>query len=272
MGVGYTTIMYDSESVEEGIADIGACRYDGVEIGLPKLRDAGPENVRRWLDDHDLDLYCVMSEWLESADAVDRVATDAELVADLGAEFLGLLPPQRSGGDAIPVEAWFGQIADAAVAAGVTPLIHHHGATHVESPDEIEYWLSNTPDDVGLLWDTAHYYPYGKHYPKGDVTDGIKRFADDIEYVHLKDVAPPAAFTEHREALTSGAFHLDNVINYFRSFTDLGEGILDFDATFETLSDAGYGGHYTIEIENRTERPLIHAKQNYDFWRGVRSD
>lgn len=137
MGVGYTTIMYDAESVEEGIADIGACRYDGVEIGLPKLRDAGSENVRRWLDNHDLDLYCVMSEWLESTDAVDRVATDAELVAGLGAEFLGLLPPQRSDRDDVPIEAWFGQIADAAAAAGVTPLIHHHGATHVESPDEM---------------------------------------------------------------------------------------------------------------------------------------
>lgn len=269
MGVGYTTIMYDASSVEEGITDIGACRYDGVEIGLPKLRDAGPDHVRGWLDGYDLKLYCVMSEWLESADAVDRVERDVELVADMGAEFLGLLPPQRGSQDDDTVEVWFERIAEAADSAGITPLIHHHGATHVESPDEIDDWLSNTPDNVGLLWDTAHYYPYGEHYPEGDVTDGIERFTESIEYVHLKDVAPTTAFSEHREALTSGTFHLDDVINYFRSFTDLGDGRIDFERVADALADAGYDGHYTIEIENRTEKRLVHAKENVDYWREI---
>lgn len=34
------------------------------------------------------------------------------------------------------------------------------------------------------------------------------------------------------------------------------------------LSDAGYNGHYTIEIEKR----LVHAKENYDVWQQVCSD
>jgi inosose dehydratase len=261
--------MYDSESLETGLGDVAACQYDGAEIGLPKLLDAGPENVEAWLGEYDLDLYCVMSAWLENETAVDRVSDNARIVSDLGAEFLGLLPPQRGNHDDATLEAWIGQIADAAADAGITPIIHHHGATHVESAEETRDWLDRTPDNVGLLWDTAHYYPYGDNYPEGDVTDGIRRFADDIEYVHLKDIDPMAEFTEHRDALTTGDFHLDNVINYFRTFTDLGEGLIDFRGVHETLEEVGYDGHLTIEIENETERPLVHAKQNYDYWRDV---
>ena len=76
MGTGYTTMMYDSAEVEHGFEDIAACRYDGAEIGLGKIRAAGPETVERALDDTGLDLYCVMSDWLESEAAVERVADD----------------------------------------------------------------------------------------------------------------------------------------------------------------------------------------------------
>jgi len=267
MGIGYTTIMYDSESVERGLSDIGACRYDGVEVGLEKLLDVGPESFEEWLTEYDLELYCVMSSWLENETAVESVTTSADVVADLGAEYLGLLPPQGGNHDDETLGGWLTRIADVAADAGLTPVIHHHGGTHIENPDEIAQWLDWTPQNVGLLFDTAHYYPYGDHYPDGDVTDGIERFADDIEYVHLKDVEPVAEFTEHRDALSTGDFHLDNVINYFRTFTDLGDGLIHFEGVVETLDETDYDGHLTIEIENETERPLVHAKQNYDYWR-----
>ncbi|RQH02656.1 sugar phosphate isomerase/epimerase family protein [Natrarchaeobius oligotrophus] len=261
MGIGYTTILYDEASLEEGIADIGACRYDGVEIGLEKIRAAGPENVSAWFETHDLELYCVMSGWFESDEDVEGFADDAETVAELGAQYYGLLPPQRGGTDDETFAAWLETFCSAATDAGLVPVMHHHGATHVEQPDEIRRWLDEGPDSLELLYDTAHYYPYG------DELEGIERFADDIAYVHLKDVDPGADFAEHTAALTSGEFHLDNVINYFRTFTDLGEGEIDFDAVARTLEDVGYDGHVTIEIENETERPLVHAKLNVDRWR-----
>ncbi|WP_101295857.1 sugar phosphate isomerase/epimerase family protein [Halegenticoccus soli] len=271
MGTGYTTIMYDAEEIEDALGDIAACRYDGAEISVEKIRAAGPENVGRWLDDYDLEFYLAMGEWIETEVAVQRMVDAMPMVSDLGAEFVGLLPPQRGRHDEATVEDWLSRIGDAAVDAGVRPLIHHHGATAVEQSDEIRHYL-DAVDGLELIFDTAHYYPYGEHYPEGDVTDGIERFADDIAYVHLKDIDPVKDFTANRDALSNADFHLDNVINYFRSFTDLGQGILDFEGVHDALSDAGYDGHYTIEIENRTERPLVHAKQNYDFWRGVRGD
>lgn len=266
MGVGYTTILYDGDSLEEGIADVGACRYDGVEIGLEKIRHAGPENVAAWLDGYDLELYCVMSEWIETEEVVDRVAADAETVADLGAPFLGLLPPQRGGVDDETFAEWLETICVAAADADVTPVLHHHGATHVEQPDEIRDWLDRAPEELELLYDTAHYYPYG------DPLEGIRRFADDIAYVHVKDVDPPSEFSAHTDALSSGEFHLDNVINYFRAFTDLWGGDIDFAAVADTLGAVEYDGHVTIEIENETELPLVHAKRNFDHWNSVAGD
>ena len=267
MGVGYTLIVYDAATVEAGFSDVAACRYDGIELGLEKLR-ANRHGIGDWLDRYDLEMYCVMSEWLESEGAIERVVEDMDLVAETGAEFFGMLPPQRNRQDDETVERWLREVADAATAVGVTPLIHHHGATHIEQPDEIRRFL-DAIDALGLLWDTAHHYPYGEHYPEGNVSDGIEAFADDIEYVHLKDVDPPGNFAGVRDSLSNGDFHLDNVINYFRSFTDLGEGVLEFEDVYETLEAAGYDGHYTIEIENLTEDPLVHAKQNFDYWQDV---
>jgi len=268
MGVGYTTILYDEESLETGIGDVAACRYDGIEIGLEKIRAVGPGRVEEWLATHDLDLYCVMSSWLESRDVIEEVADATETVADLGATYLGLLPPQRHRNDDGTVEEWLRTITDAALASGVTPALHHHGGTHVERPDEIAQFL-DAVDGLELLFDTAHWYPYGEHFPAGDVTDAVDRFGDDIAYVHLKDVAPGSEFADNRDALSSRQPHLDNVIDYFRSFTDLGEGLLDFDGVHRALTNAGYEGHYAIEIENRTEKPLVHAKENRDYWRAL---
>ena len=268
MGVGYTTIMYDAEDLETALADISACRYQGVEIGLEKIRARGADTVGGLLDQYGLDLYLAMSEWLETDDAVKRTVDDLSTVSDLGAEFVGLLPPQRGRYEQDQVEAWLGEISDAARDHGVRPLIHHHGATAVEQPAEIRHYL-DAVDGLELVFDTAHYYPYGEYYPDGDVTDGIERFADDIAYVHLKDVDPVKDFAANRDALSDADFHLDNVINYFRSFTDLGAGTLDVERAYDAFQATGYDGHYTIEIENQTEKPLVHAKENIDYWRTI---
>jgi inosose dehydratase len=268
MGTGYTTMMYDADVLETGISDIAACQYDGIEMGLEKVRAAGVGTVAEWLDTYDLNVYLVMGEWIESEEIAERMAREVSVAAELGADHFGVLPPQRNRHDDATVERMLETVTEAAVDAGVTPLLHHHGATHVEQPAEIEHFL-DAIEGLELVFDTAHYYPYSEHYPEGDVTDGVERFADDIAYVHLKDVDPPSAFGEHRDNLTAGNFHLDNVINYFRAFTDLGDGIVDFRAVREALSGVGFDGHYTIEIENRHRDPLVHAKSNKDAWREI---
>jgi inosose dehydratase len=268
MGVGYTTIMYDGVALEEAFADVSACRYDGIEVGLGKIETAGPDAVADWLDRYDLDLYCVMGPWIESEEVAESLADSAETADDLGAEFLAILPPQRHRNEDATVESWLRTVSGAAVDAGVTPILHHHGATHIEQGAEIRAFL-DAVEELQLLFDTAHWYPYSEHFPEGDVTDAIERFAGDIAYVHLKDVDPVKDFAANRDALSAPRPHLDNVINYFRSFTDLGDGTIDFGGVPEALTAVGYDGHYTIEIENRISKPLVHAKENFDYWQSL---
>ncbi|MFB6174222.1 MAG: sugar phosphate isomerase/epimerase family protein [Halobacteriales archaeon] len=256
MALGYTTILYDAEATTEGIGDVGACRYDGIELSLGQVRAAGVGTVADLTAEHGLDVYCVMGDWLESADQVAAVADGAEVAADLGADFLGLLPPRRGLVDDDTLDGWLAEVCGAAAAAGVTPVLHHHGATHVEGPGEIAAWLDRGPDSLGLLFDTAHYYPYG------DVLDGLERFHGEIDYVHLKDVDPPASFEDYTADLTAAEFNLDSVINYFRSFTDPGEGVIDFAAVRGSLPEVPV----TIEVENQVHDPLVHAKRNRDYW------
>lgn len=273
MGLGYTTIMYDEESFEEGISEIAACQYDGVEMSLGEVNAYGPETVRDQLTEYDLDLYMLMGGWLESEAEADAIAEGASTAADLGADFIGMLPPQRGlVDDDDLLEEWITRVCEAAADAGVTPVLHHHGATHIQFPDETAAWLDRCPDNLGLLWDTAHQYPYGDHYPDGDVTDGIEQFADDIDYVHLKDVTPTPGFEEHIDALSTGEFNLANVALFYYAFTDLGHGVIDFEGVADALDEAGYDGHITIEMEKQTAETLVHAKQNIDYWRDVSGD
>ncbi|RBI59160.1 sugar phosphate isomerase/epimerase [halophilic archaeon] len=260
MSVGYSTIMYDIDETDRAISDIGACRYDGIEFSLPEIRACGPDEIRDRCARHDLEPYCVMGEWLESDEQVERVAAGASLVADAGVTRYGLLPPRRRLVGESTFERWLSDLCEACADADVTPLLHHHGATLVERPSEIRTWLDAGPSNLRLLFDTAHYYPYG------DVRDGVDRFADDIGYVHFKDVRPPHGFEDHVEALTAANFNLDHVINYFRSFTDLGDGEIEFEDVRDRLRTVGYDGPITVEVENRHRKPLVHAKENYDFY------
>lgn len=264
MGVGYATIMYDSDAVvSDGISDFAACRYDGAEIGLGKLQAVGRETMAELLDEYGIDLYCVMAGWLNDEGDAQAAVDGAELAGSLNADFLGILPPPRGVVDDETFAAWLDRICAAADDAGVTPLVHHHCGAHVEQPEEIRRWMEEGPDNLRLLFDTAHYYAYG------DIVEGIERFADDIAYVHLKDIDPPAEFQTHVENLTAGKKDYDSIVNYIWAFTDLGRGVIDFGAVCRTLESVGYDGHLTVEIENQREHPLVHAKENIDHLRSV---
>lgn len=272
MGIGYVTLLYDpDEIVAEGLGDIAACRYDGIEIGLPKIKHVGPERLADLLEEYELDIYCVMAGWLNEEADVEEAVDGVAVAAELGAEFLGILPPPRGVVDDETFQTWLDRIGDATSTSEVTPVLHHHAGAHVESPAEISRWLEDGPDDLQLLFDPAHHYAYGENYPDGDVSDGIEQFIDDIAYVHLKDINPPSDFDEHVANLTAGKVDYDSIVTYFGSFTDLGAGVLDFETMLETLDRLGYDGHLTVEMENQRAEPLVHAKQNMDAVRELRS-
>ncbi|WP_269082462.1 sugar phosphate isomerase/epimerase family protein [Aneurinibacillus tyrosinisolvens] len=101
---------------------------------------------------------------------------------------------------------------------GLIPSYHPHLGTIVEAPDQLDKLLSLT--EINLCPDTAHIEAGG-----GDAIQVIKKYADRIKYVHLKD---------YKEG----------------EFLPLGEGKQNYHEMIEILKGAGYEGWITIELDS----------------------
>ena len=117
---------------------------------------------------------------------------------------------------------------------GYEPTFHHHTATHVETPAEIERLLAST--DVGLLLDTGHLALGG-----GDPVQGLRDWWRRINHVHVKD---------YSRAILDGvlADRADMEEAWRRGvFVELGTGDVDLDAFFRALAASGYSGWLVVE-------------------------
>lgn len=125
---------------------------------------------------------------------------------------------------------------------GLRSVFHPHCAGYVETPQEITCLLALTdPDVVGIVFDTGHYM-YGAGRSDGaDVVDALERFADRIDYVHLKDCSPHVA----AHARAAGWDFLTAVRNGL--FCELGQGGVPYAAVVDWLRASGYDGFVTVE-------------------------
>lgn len=124
---------------------------------------------------------------------------------------------------------------------GFEPVFHHHTATYVEAPWEIERLLELS--DVALLLDTGHLALGG-----GDPVQGLRDWRDRIEHVHVKDY--------RRDVLERVLADRADMEEAWRRgvFCELGAGEVDFDAFFRELAAGGYAGWVVVE-QDRIPRP-----------------
>lgn len=144
---------------------------------------------------------------------------------------------------------------------GLRSVIHHHGATYVETPAEIETFLARTdPSLIGLCFDTGHYALGG-----GDPVAGLKKHADRIWHVHFKDFEPSKVAQAdgqgwgYQELVGQGVF------------SELGQGVVDFPAGLRVLNEAGYDGWVVVEQDmlQGMGSPKASARRNRDYLRGI---
>ncbi len=120
---------------------------------------------------------------------------------------------------------------------GLRSVIHHHGATYVETPVEIDTFLSRTdPALIGLCFDTGHYALGG-----GDPVAGIKRYSQRIWHVHFKDFDP--AVLSRADEMNWGYQQLIGQ----GVFSELGKGMFDFPGVLSALRAIGYDGWIVVE-------------------------
>jgi inosose dehydratase len=126
------------------------------------------------------------------------------------------------------------QAAERSRSRGYEPTFHHHTATYVEAPWEIERMLELT--DVGLLLDTGHLALGG-----GDPVQGLRDWRDRIDHVHVKDY--------DRSILKQVLADRAGMEEAWRRrvFCELGTGDVDLDAFFRELESSGYGGWLVVE-------------------------
>jgi inosose dehydratase len=134
------------------------------------------------------------------------------------------------------------QACELARRRGFEPTFHHHTATFVEAPWEIERVLELT--DVGLLLDTGHLRLGG-----GDPTTGLRDWGSRINHIHIKDV--------HDEILAGVIADRADMPEAWRRgvFCELGTGDVDLDSFFAELSRSDYSGWLVVEQDMVPQSP-----------------
>src|SRR5207245_6069546 len=116
-------------------------------------------------------------------------------------------------------------------------VVHHHGGTFIETPDEIDRLLAATdPELIGLLMDTGHLV-----YGGGDPVELLERHGDRVRYVHLKDLdAGKLARVRREEIPMAEAWSIG-------LFCPLGQGGGDCPRGVEKLRSNAYAGWTIVE-------------------------
>jgi inosose dehydratase len=135
-------------------------------------------------------------------------------------------------------------IAAKARELGHAVAFHNHGATFVETPDEVGQLLAMTDvRRVGLCLDVGHAILGG-----GDPVALLRRHRDRVIHVHLKDV-DPAPLADLREGrLTGFVAALER-----RIFAPLGSGVLDLPGVLSVLAERSYRGWLMVEQDTSWE-------------------
>jgi inosose dehydratase len=209
--------------------------YAATELGPPGY--LSPELLER----HGLELaggFAPLSFWDEEAFRADLpVWLDpiVEVLAATGARGPVVLAGAELESHEPPDSRFFARVNKAAARchdAGVPVVFHHHAATHVESPREIEALLEHT--DLGVCFDTGHALVGG-----GDPLEVLRMCGDRVEHLHLKDVDPALlARVQSGELALADAWAAG-------IFCPFGEGAVDFDVVLAELN--GYSGWTVIE-------------------------
>jgi inosose dehydratase len=261
--VGVVPDVPEAESVLSAIASAG---YEGTELGPPGyLGDR--LTLRTSLEGHGLALvggyipirFSEPEHWTEDLAVMDATldlfaaagGTEAKpVLADGGSAERIRLPGRAAADRSIGLDeaGWarlaegVAQACDLARTRGFEPTFHHHTATFVEAPWEIERVLELT--DVGLLLDTGHLRLGG-----GDPTTALREWGSRINHIHIKDV--------HDEVLAGVIADAADMAEAWRRgvFCELGTGDVDLDSFFAELSRSDYSGWLVVEQDMVPQSP-----------------
>ncbi|MBN9799643.1 MULTISPECIES: sugar phosphate isomerase/epimerase family protein [Pseudonocardia] len=232
--------------MDRALREISAAGYRGVEMfdgnvrEFAEVRDDHPGSLHRLLDETGLSLVGVYTggnfvypEILP--DELHRVRRAAEDAARFGAAQLvvGGGAPRAQGiadGDHDRLARALDTVAGIAAEHGLSACYHPHLGTIGQSPEQIEAVFSRST--IGFCPDTAHLAAGG-----GDPAALIRRHADRIRHVHLKDLGADGA-----------------------TFLPLGRGVLDLDGVLAAVAEVDYDDWLVVELDSYDGDPAEAAR------------
>ena len=253
----------DKYSGEEILAQMSELGFEGTEMNRKFPSDLPA--LKALLQRYRLEISSQFKFVLFS----DRSHADREMEAFRGhADFLRSLgcrhvivceaggsplwdPRRPESGVAVPLdEAAWRALADQLHAAGeycrklgMRLVYHHHAATAIETPAEIDELMERTdPELVWLLLDTGHAC-----YGGGEPVELLRRHSARVGYLHLKDVRKDVLAKVRAEGLGFREAVAEGV------FTVPGDGSIDFAPIVAHLVETGFDSWALIEAEQDPE-------------------
>jgi inosose dehydratase len=259
-----------------------AAGYKALELGPDGYLPSDPEELKEALDSRGLFVAAGTACWafdqfdsfdgangfIENLDALcSRIKQfDGSYLVAMDESDVGLYSEKKSGYNP---QIWnrylnmFQALSDFTQAEyDIKTVYHPHIKSLIETTEEIERLLEYT--DLDLCFDTGHHAYVNGNGQKGDpsVSAFLRKYADRIPYLHLKQVDGQIykkVMDEHIDSDT--AFDIGVMC-------DLPDGIIDFVDVKKTLDEIDFEGIAVVESDMAGEalhRAFDSAKRNIAY-------
>ena len=239
---GYAAITWQGQD-RQAIDDVSAVGFKGIQLRTSALPEFGdkPAALKELLKSRGLTMVAFSSGnvRIDPQFEAEDIATHlkhARFVRDVGGLYLQLTDtrPKRElvAADYRRLGTLMTEIGKRTADIGIPVAYHNHMNNIGERPEEVDRVLDATdPRYVKVLFDIAHYQQGG-----GDPVRAVRRYADRILFLHIKDVQSPLP---------------GNTGDPMRSyrFVEIGRGKVDVKGVFAALAEVKFKGWAIVELD-----------------------
>jgi inosose dehydratase len=239
---GYAAITWQGQD-RQAIEDVASVGFKGIQLRTSALPEFGdkPAALKELLAKHRLTMVAFSSGnvRIEPQFEAEDIATHtkhARFVRDAGGLYLQLID-SRPKRPLVPADyqrlgRLMTEIGKRTADIGIPVAYHHHMNSIGEQPDEVDRVLEATdPRYVKVLLDIAHFQQGG-----GDPVRAVRKFADRILFLHIKDVQSPLPG------------HTGDPMRSYR-FVELGQGRVNITGVFAALNEVKFRGWAIVELD-----------------------
>jgi inosose dehydratase len=236
--IGHTGITWPNSYADQAIRDIGSLGFYGYETFGDVLVSMDAEgDLAQLLEANHLPLisgYCTinLTNPVRKSDELTKATTWARLIKKYGGRIF-VLGPNGVNRDSYDYDAnkaniikMLNEVAKTVAGEGLTPVLHQHTGTCVESRDETYATLESADTNV------LKFGPDVGQLTKGnvDAVQVVKDFLPIVHHMHLKDFA--------------------GTDNHLLGYCPLGQGKVNIPAILNLMEGRKINGMIMVELDN----------------------